>query len=323
VSPVVDAIDSFLEYVGSIGWSAVVLALLCHLGKIAARTRAWHTILAAAYPDAPVRWRSVGGAYVAGQGVNAILPARSGDLVKLYLVKDRVDGATYPTLAASLVVLAVFDVVAGLVLVAWALKGGVLPGLDVVSRLPSLDWLWLFQNPRLGAVTAVVLLLLGFALGLWAAGRVDGFRTRARQGFAVLGTPGLYLRGVVAWQVLDWGLRLATISFFLVAFRLDAGVHEALLVQVAESLSTVVPLTPAGVGTEQALLVYVFAGEQPGHALLSFSVGMKLILIACNVALAGVALALLLRTVRWRPTLAAAAALPLRDVASPQAKRES
>jgi uncharacterized membrane protein YbhN (UPF0104 family) len=323
VSSIVHALESFAEYVGSIQWSAVVLALSCHLGKIAARTRSWRTILAAAYPDTVVRWRSVSGAYVAGQAVNALLPARSGDLVKLYLVKDRIEGATYPTLAASLVALAIFDVAASLVLIAWALEHGVLPRLDVPPSLPSLDWLWLLEHPRLSATIAVALLLLGFVLGFWATRHVESFRTRLRQGFAVLGRPGLYVRGVVAWQAVDWGLRLATVYFFLIAFNLEAGLDDALLVQAVESVSTVIPLTPAGVGTEQALLVYVFAGEQPGRALLSFSVGMKLILIALNVALGVAALALMLRTVRWRRTLAAAAALPLGGVTPRHTKTES
>ena len=39
------------------------------------------------------------GAYIAGVGVNSIAPARGGDLVKLYLVKHRIEDATYPTLA--------------------------------------------------------------------------------------------------------------------------------------------------------------------------------------------------------------------------------
>jgi uncharacterized membrane protein YbhN (UPF0104 family) len=69
---------------------------------------------------------------------------------------------------------------------------------------------------------------------------------------------------------------------------------------VTQSLSTIVPLTPAGIGTEQALVVYVLAGEASSSALLSFSVGMKIALIAANVALGAAALALMHRTLRWR-----------------------
>lgn len=295
-----DAIESFVEHLAAVGWEAVALALLCHLGKITARTRAWRNILAASYPDARVRWRRVFGAYAAGVGVNAVLPARGGDVLKLYLVKHRVEGSAYPTLAATLLVETLFDMLVAAVLLAWALQLGVLPGLDVLPRLPAIDWLWLFRYPRLAAAVGVGALLVGFVVGFWASRRIAEFRSRVAQGFAILRSPKRYLREVVAWQALDWALRLLTIWFFLDAFGVTQTVENAFLVQVSQSLSTILPLTPAGIGTEQALLVYVLAGEASRSALLSFSVGMKIALIAANVALGAAALAVMLRTLRWR-----------------------
>src|SRR5438552_18558336 len=43
-------------------------------------------------------------AYIAGVGVNSVVPARGGDVVKLYLVRQRMDEANYPTLGATLAV---------------------------------------------------------------------------------------------------------------------------------------------------------------------------------------------------------------------------
>ena len=252
-----------------------------------------------------MRWRSVFGAYVAGIGVNAIVPARGGDLLKVFLVKRRVAGSTYPTLGATLLVETLLDLVIASALVAWAIATGVLPGLDVLPSLPAVDWLWLFQRPRLAAAVAAGALFLGVVFGIWAARHIEAFRRRVAQGFAVLSPPTRYLRVVVPWQLLDWGFRLATVYFFLVAFGLHASFYDALRVQVTQSLSTVLPLTPGGIGTEQALLVYVFSGEQGARALLSFSVGMKLVLIAANVALGFGAIAVMLRTLRWRRVVAA------------------
>jgi uncharacterized membrane protein YbhN (UPF0104 family) len=294
------ALESFFDYIGSIGWAALGIAILCHVAKSVARTRAWRNILAAAYPDARVPWLSVYGAYLAGVGVNAVLPARGGDFLKLYLVHRRVEGATYPTLAATLLVETIFDVVVSTLLLLWALERGVLPGLDVLPTLPAIDWFWIFENPRLAAVVAVIVLVVGFAVGLWAGARFAAFRRRVAQGFAVLRVPRLYFRSVVVWQALDWLLRLASLFFFLRAFRLDATVTDALLVQVTQSLSTILPLTPAGIGTEQALLVYVFSGSAPAAAVLSFSVGMKIVLISVNVLLGLAAILIMLRTFRWR-----------------------
>jgi hypothetical protein len=79
-------------------------------------------------------------------------------------------------------------------------------------------------------------------------------------------------------------------------------------VQVTNSLSTALPLTPAGIGTEQALLVYVFAGRAPATAVLSLSVGMKFIVVAANAVVGFGAAALMLRTLRWRRAVAHAVA---------------
>src|SRR5207237_210772 len=106
---------------------------------------------------------TVAGAYLAGIGVNAIIPARGGDLLKLYLVKHRVEETTYPTLAATLIIETVFDtVVAGGILI-WALTIGVLPSLGVLPHLPQIEWSWPLRHKSealvIGLVWLVVLIL--------------------------------------------------------------------------------------------------------------------------------------------------------------------
>jgi uncharacterized membrane protein YbhN (UPF0104 family) len=271
------------------------------------RARAWRNVLAAAYPDADVRWRSSFGAYAAAAGVNAVIPARGGDFVRLYLVHRRIPGASYATLGSSLLVEAIFDTVAASLLVVWAIRTGVFPDVDVLPRLPPIDWLWAFEHPRVAVAVAVAALVAGFVLGIWGARRVDEFRKRVGQGVAVLRTPRRYLTGVVTWQVAEWGLRLATVWAFLEAFGMPATARNAFLTQATQSLSTLVPLTPGGIGTQQALLVYVFRGDAPTATVLSFSVGMKVALIAANLALGALALWVMLRTLDVRGALGTAA----------------
>lgn len=300
MSALFDAVESFFDYLGSISWGALSLALVCHLGRIGARTRSWRNILAASYPATRVRWRSVFGSYVAGVGVNAILPARGGDVLKLYLIKHRIEGSTYPTLTATLLVETLFDFFVASLLLLWALQQGLLPGVDVIDRLPAIDWLYLFQNPTVAAIVVGVALFAGFVLGVWASRHITAFRKRVAQGFAILRSPRSYARGVVLWQTIDWALRLTAVYFFLQAFGIPATAYNAFLVQVAHSLATVAPLTPGGIGTEQALLVYLLSGEASRAAVVSFSVGVKLVLVAVNVALGFGAILVMLRTFRWR-----------------------
>jgi glycosyltransferase 2 family protein len=294
------AFRAFFDHIRAIAWLPVLYALACQALKLAARSRAWRNILAAAYPGSNVRWRGVFGACAAGAGVNAIVPVRGGDLLRLFLVRRRIQGATYATLGATLLVETLVDASISALLLVWALQQHVLPGVRVLNRLPSIDWFWLFRHPRAAVVVTTVTLVLGAAAVLWGVARTAAFRRRVALGFAVLRTPGRYLRTVAAWQLLDWALRLATIFFFLRAFHVHADFRNTLRVQVASSLSTIVPLTPAGIGTEQALVVYVLAGQASRSSLLSLSVGMKAILSAFNAVTGLAAIGLMLRTLRWR-----------------------
>ena len=160
-----------------------------------------------------------------------------------------------------------------------------LPNIHSLPNLPNIDLRWAFEHPVALEIGALV---VGIAIGVLlviATRRVRAFWQRVRQGFAILSDWGDYLRGVVSWQALGWLFRFATIFFMLRAFHLPATVHDALLVQVAQSLSTLLPITPGGAGTEQGLLLYLFRGKATRSSLLSFSVGMHIAIVVVNVAL--------------------------------------
>ncbi|MBA2331321.1 MAG: flippase-like domain-containing protein [Actinobacteria bacterium] len=108
---------------------------------------------------------------------------------------------------------------------------------------------------------------------------------------------------MAAWQAGDWLLRFVTIWFFLGAFGIEQSVRNVLLVQVTQSLATLVPISPGGIGTEQAFIVFVFKGTVARSALLAFSVGMKLTLTVVNATVGFTALFLILGHVRWRDVI--------------------
>jgi len=303
----------FFHHLAAVNFAALGIALGFQALRLVVRTRAWRNIIAAAYPDTRVRWRSVLGAYLGGVGLNAIFPARSGDVLKLFLVHRRVEGSTYPTLAATLVVETLFDACVGIVLLLWAVHLGVLPNIHRLPDLPNIDLRWAFQNP---IVLEIGALALGIGIGVllvFSTRKVQAFWQRVRQGFAILADFGEYVRRVVSWQALSWVFRLATIYFMLRAFHIPATVHNALIVQIAQSLSTLLPIAPGGAGTEQGLLLYLFSGKAARTALLSFSVGMHIAIVLVNLTLGIFAIVITTRTLSLRKLRKAAAA----DAAEP------
>ncbi len=300
MSAVFDAAETFFDHLAAVGWTALGVALLLHLLRLAARAFAWRTILAAAYPESRVRWLNVFGSYAAGVGVNSLVPARGGDVLKLVLARRGVEGSAYPTLASTLLVETLFDIVVGGAILVWALTLGVFPSVDVPD-LPQVDWYWPLHHPRLALVIGAVWLTVIALLVVIAARRVRAFWQRVRQGFAVLRQPHRYLAQVVSWQAASWLLRAASVYWFLRAFGLPATVHNALLVLAVQSLSTLLPFTPGGIGTQQGFLVFVFRNAPISKtALLSFSVGMHIAVTAFNAILGFVAILVMLRTLRWR-----------------------
>ena len=300
VSGFLDAFRSFFDQLTSIALLPLSLAILCQLGRIASRATAWRNIVGAAYPDATVRWRDVFGAYAAGVGLNALVPGRGGDLLRLYIARHRIEGSSYPTLGATLLVETVFDSLVGILLLAWALSAGILPGRRVLPDVPGIDWLWAFHNPRAAAGILFVALVLATILAITGVRKVTAFWARVRQGLTILREPRRYVRRVVPWQALDWAFRLTAIFFFLRAFGIPADVHNVFVVQVAQTLSTLLPLTPAGIGTEQALLVYMFAGAAPASDVLSFSVGAKVVILTVNLTIGTIATLATLRVFPWQ-----------------------
>ena len=298
---VLHAIGVFFEQLADVKFTALALAILAHLLKTMCTSRAWRNTIAASYPEEPVRWVSIYASYLAGVGVNAIIPARGGDAVRLFLAHRAVPGSSYVTLGSTLLVLSFFDMGMALLIFVYALTLGVLPAVGSLGKLPGFDFGFFAANPEFSFVLFVALVIFGVIGFFWLRLHIAEFKERVRQGFAVLRDKSRYLREVALWQAGDWLLRFVAIWFFLDAFGIHQSVRNVLLVQVTQSMATLVPISPGGIGTEQAFIVYVFNGTGIGRAtLLAFSVGMKLTLIVTNVIIGFTALFLTLGHVDWR-----------------------
>src|SRR5687768_14034891 len=85
-----DAVGDFVSNLAGVQWGSLLLGVLAFAGYLSLRARAAFHILRAAYPVERFRFRAIWGAYMAGYGFNSVVPARGGDVIRLFLTKTSI-----------------------------------------------------------------------------------------------------------------------------------------------------------------------------------------------------------------------------------------
>jgi uncharacterized membrane protein YbhN (UPF0104 family) len=290
-----DAVDSFFSNLASVRLGPLVLALLLFTAYLTLRARASFNILRAAYPDERFNFREIWGAYFAGYGFNAVIPARGGDVVRLFLTKTSIPNSSYPAVAASFVVELGYDLAMGSLILLFAFTQGVFPKPPDFASLNAFDLSYFAGHPRFTLFLLTALAaggLLAFAL---LSVRVRAFWERVRQGFTILRDRRRYFREVFAVQFGGWCFRFAAFWMLLEAFRVGGSVKNVLLVLGVNAVSAAVPFTPQGAGVQQALLVRVFAGTAAGSTVAAYSVGQQIAIGALTFGIGFAALVFIFR----------------------------
>ena len=258
---------------GEVDGRLLAAALVLHVANHGLRSLAWRNVLAAAYPSTRVPYLGVASAYAVGVALNAVVPGRGGDAAKVAMVRFGIGGSSVATIASTMSVVVLFDLVAATLLLLGVAATGAIPFVPQPGKLPLV----------LGGVAVVVLLA-----ALWFRPALRRLWTAAKQGGAILRTPGRYVRRVAAVQAGAWGCRIAVVYLLMAAFGLPATVAGAAVVMVLCGASTLVPLTPGGAGTQQVMLTFALSEAATAAAVLSFSIGMQAGITAVN-ALLGLA----------------------------------
>jgi uncharacterized membrane protein YbhN (UPF0104 family) len=239
-------------------WWLLVGILLYELSQLV-RTRGWFNILRAAYPDHDeLRARDVAGAYMVGAGVNAIIPARGGDFLKLFLVHRRMPSARYSTMIASFGPETLPEMVLSAGLVIWALTHGFLPVPVSPSELPEFDVSFVMTHPLIAIAAMGAAGALLFVLVRFGRRRSRGLAAHLKQGCEILRTPRRFVVGVGGPQALSRLVRLAAMVCFMEAVGLPVTVDTAILVMAAQSAGRIVPFAPVSAGMRVAMLAYGF-----------------------------------------------------------------
>jgi uncharacterized membrane protein YbhN (UPF0104 family) len=293
------AANSFFLHLSDIRWTPFMVALGFLAAMQISRAWAWRNVLRAAYPGKRISFLELSAAYLAGAGINAIVPARAGDVTKVFLVKRQIPDSSYPAVTSSFLVQSVFDTTAGILVFLYAITQGLLPEPPQLPDLPAFEISFWANHPRT-LLIAIGVVALAIAIGVYyLAHHVRRFWARVRQGLVILTQPRRYLRQVAAWQGVGWLCRFAAFWFFLEAFGIGGSFGNVLLVMSVQAIATIVPFTPGGAGAQQALLVATLNGPSRA-AVLSFSVGTQIAMAAWSVVLGFAAILLVFRTTDWR-----------------------
>lgn len=294
-----NAAGAFFDHLSDIRWAPFAIALACLLAMQLCRAWAWRNVLHAAYPGERISFTHLSAAYLAGAGINAIVPAHAGDATKVFLVKRQIPHSSYPAVTSSFLVQTVFDTTVGVLVLLYAISQGLLPPLPRIPHLPAFEISFWADHPKTFLIVTGVL-LLALAIGIYfLAHRVRRFWDRVKQGVVILRQPRRYLREVAAWQGLGWLCRFAAFWFFLEAFNIGGSVGSVMLVMSVQAIANVVPFTPGGAGAQQALLVATLTGPSR-TAVLSFSVGTQIAMAAWSVVLGFAAILLVFGTADWK-----------------------
>ncbi len=295
-----DATVAFWDDLARVHWSILLIAVACYVANLVLRATAWRTILQAAYPEGRVRWRSILAAYLAGVGTNAVVPARGGDVMKVYLAHRAMPGAAYTTITSSLLAETLLDMFIGPLVLLAAYFDGKIPHLPALGHLAAFEWSFFASHAQWFALVLAAILILAGVFFTYLEHHVVSFWSRVSLGLAILRTPRRYLRRVVPLQLVGWVMRALAMYFFLRAFRIPAGLLDATLALSAQSASTLLPFTPGGLGPQQALLGYMFRNAAPASTVLAFSVGMQFAVTLTSVVAGGAAIWITLRRLPWR-----------------------
>jgi uncharacterized membrane protein YbhN (UPF0104 family) len=311
-----DSARAFFNHLADIHWTPFVIALGFLLAMQLARAWAWRNVLHAAYPARRISFLRLGAAYLAGAGINAVVPAHAGDVTKVFLVKRQIPDSSYPAVTSSFLVQSVFDTCAGLLVLLYAISQGLLPPLPQLPHLPAFEISFWADHPRTFLIVTGVLLLAIAVAVYYLAHHVRRFWARVRQGLVILTMPRRYLREVATWQGIGWLCRFAAFWFFLEAFGIGGSIGNVMLVMSVQAIANIIPLTPGGAGAQQALLVATLTGPSRS-AVLSFSVGTQIAMAAWSVVLGFAAILLVFRTTDWRGLIRQAQEEADREKAAP------
>lgn len=286
--------DEFGRAFKGVAWLFVLLAIIANLTSILLKAASWKIIFDFSVRDARSRWRDLISAIMIGFLVNALIPARVGELARAYTISRREAILGQPvsksTVLGTVALERVFDGVAMAMIViygavkmdlpTWANRGAVV--LIVISALFAVLLVTLaIKRKRLSAGAAAAAKKHREHHPWWRKlkTRLYGVLARFSEGQQALRSPGR-VAAIFCTTSLSWLSQLTAVYFSLLAFHLGhIGMLGALLLLILINVAGAMPATPGNIGVFQLATVIplVASYDISKTTALAFSIGLQMI----------------------------------------------
>ena len=242
---------------------------------------AWYGILRYAYPGGAT-YLQILASYAAGVALNNYVPANLGTFVSLLMYVAVVRAATFPGVLGGYMVQKIFYLVIGTLIylyLFWAVAGS-------FDYQFGQEWDAISSHVVLttgliaGAIFLSVLLLKIF----WRW--VKGLWLKAKQGGAILGDLGAYVKWVLLPEMGGYAAKVMVIIVFLAAYGIPVTFGSVMSVLGSNQLANLLSFTPGGVGVNQAFNTFALDSYTDSTTATAYSTGQQLITTAFNTGFA-------------------------------------
>jgi uncharacterized membrane protein YbhN (UPF0104 family) len=276
----------------------LVLIIACKIIQALFSALVWRNAIYSAWPRSNLSYRFVLGVDQGQEVVNTVMPGRAGTWGMLGLFALSIPGARFSTMLAVWGVQSLAFSALSLVnytLIALLLPERTQAGGGLKDRVTGIAG----THPL---ATAIVLALLSAVLiGLALAGRrkIAGIKRNLAEGFAILRTPGRFLRLIAFPSLVSYAARAASNAALLAAFGIPVTLSTMVLALGSRAAAGAIRFTPGGLGTTQALEVVALRDYASAEVVTAYS--LVDLALSTMVSL-GIAIPALISTHGWRGT---------------------
>jgi uncharacterized membrane protein YbhN (UPF0104 family) len=256
----------------------LIAAIAVQTVQVVSTAIAWLFILRAGYPHAKIAFPPILAAYAVGGALNAIVPAKIGSFVMLFMFVAIIPGATFAGVFAAFLVEKIFFTVMGALVYVYLFA--TVPGSFSVELGGLREHPWLTGIIVIGGSALIVF------VGRFFWEKLQKLWLEAKQGGAILSTPRKYLVQVVLPCFVSYLARLGVIAIMLAAFAIPVSFNSVMHVVAGNSIAGNVAATPGGAGVNQGIAVVALKDYTDPQTATAYSVAQQLVSTAWGISLA-------------------------------------